>query len=161
MRPESFIKWVSLVLSCGAAAAVVFALFPGRAHGQQSGRAEMMDFKAPLENYPPPNEAQAKTLLEGDKAEPQTGGWFLLTGVKVKTFSTNGTLQMVAESPQCLFDSMRRIVSSAGPLQVKTADGNFFLEGEGFSLQQTNLNLIISNRVHTIIRNMPSRSSLP
>ena len=131
------------------------------ARGQRAGQAELMDFKAPLENYPPPNESQAKTLLEGAKAEPQSGGWFLLTGVKLTTYNTNGAPQMVAESPHCFFDSVRRIVSSPGPLQVKTADGSFFLEGEGFSLRQTNMNLIISNQVHMIIRNMPSRSFLP
>jgi hypothetical protein len=137
------------------------ALLASAALGQQVEKAELMDFQAPLENYPPPNAAQAKTLLEGAKAEPQPGGWFLLTGVKLKTFSTNGTLELLAESPQCLFDSVRRTVSSTGPLQVKKADGTFYLEGEGFLLQPTNFNLIISNRVHTVIRNAPGRSSKP
>jgi hypothetical protein len=159
MRSESIIKWAALAFGCGLVA--ILTRVNSVARAQPTGRAELMDFRAPLENYPPPYENQAKTLLEGAKAEPQTGGWFLLTGVKLQTFSTNGTLQLLAEAPHCFFDSVHRVVRSAGPLQVKTADGNFQLEGDGFLLQQTNLNLIISNRVHTIIRNTPAQSFIP
>jgi hypothetical protein len=145
----------------GAIMALFATLLAGAAPGEPAAKAELTEFRAPLENYPSPNEAQAKTLLEGAKAEPQPGGWFLLTDVKLKTFSTNGTLELLAESPQCFFDSVRRTVSSAGPLQVRKADGTFYLEGEGFLLQPTNSNLTISNRVHTVIRNLPGRSSKP
>jgi hypothetical protein len=161
MQSEPAMQRACQVLAGGAIGALVAALLAGAARGEPLAKAELTDFRAPLENYPPPNEAQAKTLLEGAKAEPQPGGWFLLTDVKLKTFSTNGTLELLAESPQCFFDSVRRTVSSAGPLQVRKADGTFYLEGEGFLLRPTDFNLTISNRVHTVIRNAPGRSSKP
>lgn len=161
MRPERAITGAFKASARGLIGVLGLVLLIGTTRGQQVGRAELMDFRAPLENYPPPNEAQAKTLLEGARAEPQPDGWFLLTSVKLSTFSTNGTLELVAEAPHCFFDSVHRIITSAGPLQVKKADGSFFLEGEGFLLRQTDFNLIISNRVHTIIRNAPGRLSKP
>jgi hypothetical protein len=161
MQSESVIQRGSAVWAGGTVTLLIAGLLAGGAHGDQVGRAELTDFRAPLENYPPPNATQAKTLLEGAKAEPQPGGWFLLTGVKLKTFSTNGTLELLAESPQCFFDSVQRTVSSAGPLQVRKVDGTFYLEGVGFLLQPTNSNLTISNRVHTVIRNLPGKSSIP
>jgi hypothetical protein len=65
----------------------------------------------------------------------------------------NGQPEMLVESPQCVFDSMRREVASDGPLHVQSADGKMNLDGRGFLWQQTNSFLMISNRVRTIIRN--------
>src|SRR5688500_16060517 len=62
---------------------------------------EGMDFRVPLETHIPPHQAQVKTLLEGAKAQPLSGGRILLTRATVKTFETNGTLQMVASTPEC------------------------------------------------------------
>jgi hypothetical protein len=161
MRPEPATGTLARTPLRCLAAALGLLLLASRGSAQQVGRAELMDFRAPLENFPPPNEAQAKTLLEGARAEPQANGWFLLTGVKLTTFSTNGTVELLAEAPHCYFDSVHRTVTSAGPLQVKKADGTFILEGEGFLLRQTDFNLIISNKVHTTIQNVPARMSKP
>lgn len=110
------------------------------------------DFKVGLENYPPPNEAQPKTMLEGAQAQLQPDGLYSLKEAKLKTFSTNGTLEIIAETPQCVFDSPKRTASSDRQLQLRTSDGRFFIEGEGFLWTQASSSLIISNRVHTIIR---------
>ena len=122
---------------------------------------EASDFKYQIENYPPPNEAQIKTLLEGARAKAQSAGMILITEAKLKTFSTNGTLEMLAQTPKCTLDSVQKTVSSSGPLQIETTDGRFLLEGEGFLLQQTNSQLIISNRVHTVLRSEPGKTLIP
>lgn len=150
----------------GILAAVVIGIpvvlvFTGLLHAQQMTGIEAMDFKIQLEMYPPPNETQVKTLLEGAKAEPGPNGRILLSAASVKTFETNGTLQLVADAPKCVFDSTGKTVSSDGALKVHTADGKFVLEGQGFVLQQTNSDLVISNNVHTIIWNMTDRLSKP
>ena len=152
MRAELIFKRGILAIGCGVASALGFALFSGTAAGQQMTGVEAMDFKIELENYTPPFEAQPKTLLESAKVQPQPGGIILLTEAKLKTFSTNGTLELLAQSPHCTFDSNRRIASSPGPLQLQTGDGRFFTEGQGFLWDQTNSSLVISNRVHTITR---------
>ncbi len=121
----------------------------------------LLNFKAALENHPAPYETQIKTLLEGDKAFLQSGGLIVLTGVKVRTFGTNGAAEMIALAPHCIFDSGGRMVSSTGFLQVQSADGKFLLEGEGFTLGQTNALLILSNRVHTVVRFAPGTVTQP
>ena len=74
-----------------------------------------------------------------------------VTGAKGQTFRKNGEGELVVEAPQCVYDSEQRLVSSPGPLHLQTADGSFVLEGEGFSWQQANAVLFVSNRVHTVV----------
>ena len=68
-----------------------------------------------------------------------------------RTFRVTGEGEMTVEAPQCVYDPGQRSISSSGPLHMKTADGKFSIEGEGFLWQQTNSTLLVSNRVHTII----------
>jgi lipopolysaccharide export system protein LptA len=103
------------------------------------------------EFHNPPHEKQLKSLLEGAKIEPLTNGQYLCTEAKLQTFRPDGTGEMVVEAPSCVFDSQLRSINSPGRLEVRTADGKFSIAGDGFSLQQTNSNLTISNHVHTII----------
>ena len=58
---------------------------------------------------------------------------------------------MTAATPECVYDSARRSISSSGPLHMQIAEGKFSIEGEGFLFQQTNSTLWVSNRVHTIL----------
>lgn len=150
MRPETTLN--RGISGTASRCALVLLLFIGTAGAQQPAGVEAMDFKLELENYAPPYEAQPRTLLESAKVQPQPGGKILLTDAKLKTFSTNGTLELLAQSPQCSFDSTRRTASSPMPLQLHTGDGRFFTEGEGFLWDQTNSSLVISNRVHTTLR---------
>jgi hypothetical protein len=144
-----------LDFGCCTALALGFAVFTGSLRAQQMGGMETTDFKAQLENHPPPNEVQVKTLLESAKVKTLPGGRFLLTGgQKIKTFGTNGVLETLIETPQCIFDSELRSISSTSMLQFRTADGRLFTEGEGF-LFHTNRTLFLSNRVHTVISNTP------
>jgi lipopolysaccharide export system protein LptA len=111
----------------------------------------VQNFRVEPERYPPPNERQAKSLLEGSRAEPLPGGRLEVSGARLQTFRTNGQVEMVVVAPRCEFDQSTRSVRSAGPISVKTADGSFSIEGEGFLWQQTTSFLAISNRVVTVI----------
>jgi hypothetical protein len=128
------------------------------ASAQTNSTTKVKDFSVP-DYYDPPHEMQLKTLLQGAEAEPGSEGLIVITNAKLRTFGENGQLQMLVEAPHCVFDSVRRVVSSPGPLRVRSADGKLNLEGEGFLWQQTNSNLIISNRVRTIIQTLPGTSS--
>jgi hypothetical protein len=116
------------------------------------GNTVIKDFAVP-EKYDAPNEKQLKTLLEGAEAEPQPGGFILIRNVKWQSFAETGQTQLVVKAPACVLDSVQRSVSSDGRLEAVIGDGRFFIEGEGFSIQQTNLVLNISMRVHSVIHN--------
>ncbi|MFO1478419.1 MAG: hypothetical protein U1F98_17440 [Verrucomicrobiota bacterium] len=120
-------------------------------HAQGSARTRVNDFAVP-ENYPPPHETQLKSLLKGKQAEPLEDGRILILSAELQTFSETGVRQMLVEAPNCVFDPAKKTVSSAGPLSVRYGDGQFRLEGEGFLYQEDGL--IVSNQVHTSIRNV-------
>ncbi|HOX56161.1 MAG TPA: LptA/OstA family protein [Candidatus Paceibacterota bacterium] len=98
-----------------------------------------------------PHDTQMKALIEGAQAQQQADKRWLVTKAKYQTFSPTGEGELVVEAPECLFDPTHRSISSAGPLQVQTANGRFAIKGEGFVRQQTNATLLVSNRVHTTI----------
>src|ERR1051325_6686780 len=106
-----------------------------------------------LQSYDAPNRGKVKLLLEAPNGESMPDSQILLTDAKLKSFATNGVLERVAESPQCVFNYAQRTVSSAGPLFIYSADKQSQLHGLGFWLQLTNSHFIISNEVHIIIRN--------
>lgn len=133
----------ALLLTLAAAAACLVS-------AQTNSNSKVKDFSVP-DYYDPPNEKQMKTLLQGAEAEPEADGLIRITAVKLSKFAEDGRLQMLMEAPQCVFDSLRRSVSSPGPLHMRYADGKVSLEGEGFLWQQTNSVLIISNKVRTVI----------
>jgi lipopolysaccharide export system protein LptA len=110
---------------------------------------EVKGFKV-TEYYPPPHERQLKSLLEGDRAQPQADGRTLIMGSKLQTFTETGEPELLVEAPECWQDPKTHSVNSAGPLHAQTADGKFSIEGEGFYCQQTNSSLFISNHVHTV-----------
>lgn len=117
----------------------------------QVSRGKIKNFTVP-EYFEPPHETQVKSLFHGAEAEPQTNGLYLITQIKLETFSEDGVKQMHAEALHCIYDANDHSASSAGPMQAQTADGKFFVEGVGFLWRQTNSSLIISNRVHTVLR---------
>jgi lipopolysaccharide transport protein LptA len=103
------------------------------------------------EFYEPPRQKQMKFLLKGARAEQRGKGEVWFTQPQWQTFRQTGESELLMQAPECLYDSSSRSISSAGPLQFRTTDGKFFLGGEGFLWRQTNSNLTISNRIHTII----------
>ena len=152
----------ALALSAALMAMVACGILLTTANAQpvNDTHATAFRFKVQLENYPPPDQAQIKTLLEGAKAEPQGSGLILMTEAWLKTFRTNGILEFQVHSPRCLLDVVQRTVSSTGLLEIiQTGENGFSVKAEGFLLQ-TNSTLILSNRVHTVIRNSRGKSPL-
>jgi lipopolysaccharide export system protein LptA len=141
--------WVAESLrGVGFGLALGFLLSSGVAHGQRVVEGKGFKF---AEYYEAPHEAQMKLLLEGEKGQPGAGGRILIAGAKLHTFRENGEAEMAVETPECVYDPVQRTVSSARLLQVRTLEGKFQLEGEGFMWQHTNSSLLVSNRVHTFV----------
>jgi lipopolysaccharide export system protein LptA len=105
------------------------------------------------EPYGPPHETQTKSLLEGGQALVMPDGSAMLSDeVILRTFSETNTLQLIVKARECFYNATNHQVNSAGPIQMQTADGRFTIDGVGFLWQQTNLSLVISNDVHTVIQ---------
>jgi hypothetical protein len=147
-------------LAAGLVGCFVFCLAVALA--QTPPNNTIKNFRAPLEYFDPPHELQMKSFLEGAEAEPQSGGLILIRDAKLQTFREDGTREMTVITPQCFFDSEQHTVSSAGPIQVQTADNKLLLKGdEGFLWRQGNSDLLISNRVDTIVRGSLTNSFTP
>ena len=104
------------------------------------------------EYYSSPHDLQMKSLISGREAQPQAGGRYVIKGLRIETFDENGARQAVVEAPECVYDGAKRVASSASHLRVVSGRGQFVVEGEGFLWQQDESKLLISNRVHTIVR---------
>jgi hypothetical protein len=141
-------------LGAAALPAVFCLLFSlAIAADQKQPNSTIKGFKAPLQYFEPPHELQVKTFLEGTEAEPGTNNTILIHNAKLQTYHEDGSWEMTAKAPLCFWDSRQQTVSSAGPLEVKTADEKyaFLHQGVGFIWTQTNSDLIISNNVYTTI----------
>ena len=116
-------------------------------------------FQAPLEYFEPPHELQMKSFLEGAQADPGTDGVIIIQNAKLQTFREDGTKEMLVKAPQCIFDSRRYTVSSAGPFQMQTS--NVMVQGVGFFWKQTNSELLISNQQVTTVTGQMTNSFKP
>lgn len=118
---------------------------------QQFPLGQFRDFSLP-EYYDVPYATQMKSLLQGEEAVPEGEGKILIKKLKLETFREDGTGEFVMRADDCLYDTQRRTATSPGRLEMKTADDRFLTEGEGFLWRENESVLIISNRVHTVIR---------
>ncbi len=107
-----------------------------------------------------------KSLLFGSTAVQQPNGLVNVTEMRVETYTyldNARVLEMIVESPACVFDFRTKTASSAGPMKAYRVDGSFTLEGVGFQWCQTNSQLSVSNQVRTLIRSdlflSPAKSS--
>jgi lipopolysaccharide export system protein LptA len=101
--------------------------------------------------YGSPNEQQVKYKLYFASSDVVSGN-ALLKVVKIEQYAiAGGKPQLIAETPECLYDQRHSTVNSAKTLQVHAQDGRFFVEGVGFFLQISNSSLVISNNVHSIL----------
>jgi len=126
----------------------------GSNRAQQPPLGHATDFTSDT-YFEPPNQQQVKMRLSGAEASPLPGGLLDVSRLKVEMFDTNGVTQAVVRAPQCFYAPLDGQANSAGRLEIRSGDGKFFLEGEGFLLRQTNWSLTISNRVRTVIE-MPA-----
>jgi len=123
----------------------------------QFGRgSRVKDFKFPDFFEPVPGQPRTnrlRTLITGAEAEPHLSGIVYVKEMRIERYQEDGRTNLIATAPTCVVDANQRVVSSTGRLEVVTANGQLFLEGNrGFYCQLTNFNLIVSNQVRTVIR---------
>ena len=118
------------------------------------------DFSS-VEYYDPPYQMQIKSRLGGAEAIPQPNGLILVRQLKLETFGTNGQPEYVIEAPECLYDQIKGTANSAGPLEVRQADGQVRQTGVGFWWRQEDEFLTISNHSVTEIMAGPKFKFIP
>jgi hypothetical protein len=111
---------------------------------------ERKHFRQALEYFPPPHATQIKTLLSGDTARMDPGGKIFMTGAKVTMFDENGELVATAETAECVFDTRTHYLTSTSHVHAVRLPFQDSIEGDGFSYQQTNSFMVISNNVRTV-----------
>jgi hypothetical protein len=131
-------------------------------HAQQTLSGHASDFTS-VEYFDVPNEKQMKTRLSGTDALPlpDNNGSVRIKNLKLETFNTNGTPGLIIEAPACVYDTVNNVANSAGPLQVRSADGRFRLNGVGFLWRQDDSYLGVSNQVDTVIKSGSIKFSAP
>ncbi len=112
-----------------------------------------------VEYFAQPNPTQMKSRLSGAEAQPLPGGLLIIKQFKLETFNTNGSPQVVANAPECIYDTLHNTANSAGHLQLQSGDGKIRTEGDGFLWRQDVSFLTISNQVHTVIETGPEMNA--
>jgi hypothetical protein len=97
------------------------------------------------EYYPAPQASQPKSQVQGAHAQRLSAERYQVTAARLTTFKPDGSREVLIQAPECIYNQINRSASSAGPLQMRTADGKFLIEGVGFLWQQTNSSIFISN----------------
>lgn len=105
--------------------------------------------------FEPPDDAKVKMKMSGVEASPLPGGLMDVKQLRVELFSTNGVSRMVATAPRCTFAPLEAVADSPGHLELRSGDGKFFVEGDGFNFvwRQEATALSLSNHVHTVMLN--------
>jgi hypothetical protein len=128
-----------------------FAFAPG-VRAQKNGIQQANNFVS-TEYYGPTNQQQVKSILSGAEALPQPGGLLLIKQLKLEMFNPAGKLEWVVNAPECVYDMLKGVANSPGHLEVRSGDGKFRVEGEGFLWRQSDSFLTISNHVRTVVEN--------
>lgn len=93
-----------------------------------------------------------KARFTGASSISQSATLHLVRQFRVETYRDDGTPELVGEAPECLLNLSTKDISSAGPLAVRQADGQFTVRGEGFVWHHESGRLVLSNKVHTTFR---------
>lgn len=112
-----------------------------------AGRGVTKGFKFP--DYD--QQRRLKSMLTGKEARAEASDHIRITALHVETYREDGKVELVVEAPECIFDRKSRVASSGGSVEARSADGRFFISGEGFEWRQLDSHLVLSNRVHTIL----------
>ena len=134
-----------------AAGGLIFLAGPLDGFGQQEVLGNATDFTSD-EYFQPPNQQRVKMRLTGTSASPLPGGILDITNLKIETFNLNGQTQAVVTAPECLYAQYDGVASSAGHLELRTADGKIDITGDGFLWRQSDNSLTISNNVHSVVK---------
>jgi hypothetical protein len=132
-----------------AATALFGAAMSGRAQQIPEG-GSATDFSS-VDYFEAPNQQQIKSRMSGANAEMLAGGLLLIKKLELEEFDEKGKLQFIITAPECVYDPTKGVANSAGPLHLRTGDGQLQNDGEGFLWQQNDSLLTISNQVQTVI----------
>jgi len=145
MRPGGKQFWLVL-------AAMIFFIAVELNRAQQLPAAHATSFSTDM-YYEVPNEDKIKMRLSGSESLPLPGGFLDVKNMKVETYFTNGSVQMLAESPQCTLRYAEGVADSPGHLEMRSGDGKIHVAADGFLLvlKQDAMSLTLSNHVHTVI----------
>jgi hypothetical protein len=111
--------------------------------------------------FEPPNQQRVKMRLTGTSASPLPGGALDIANLKIETFNLSGQSEAVVHAPECIYAPYDGLASSAGHLELQTADGKIVVTGDGFLWRQSDNSLTISNNVHTVIKMKALQPNLP
>ncbi|HTD88817.1 MAG TPA: LptA/OstA family protein, partial [Candidatus Binatia bacterium] len=100
-----------------------------------------------------------KTLITGWSAETQPNGLQLIDHPRITHFFPDGRTNVVATSLACFLDIKQRTVFSTNSLTMVAGTNQMTVEGIGYFGHLTNLFLIFSNDVKTVIRQELASSS--
>lgn len=128
-------------------AAAIWLVLPAIYAQPSIGRGVTKGFRFP--DYD--EQRRLKSMLTGKEARAEAGDRILITDLRVETYGADGKVDMIVEAPQCVFDRKSRVATSAGGVEAHSADGRFFISGEGFEWRQADAHLFLSNRVHTVL----------
>ena len=91
--------------------------------------------------FEPPHEQQVKARLSCAEALPLPGALFDLKKMRVEEFNADGKLQAEVRAPQCTYAMLDHVANSAGHMELKSGDGKFHVEGDGFSWRESESSL--------------------
>ena len=141
-----------------AASVVLLCLFRNVSLSQPATPTVIKGFNI-SKYFPAPHFAQMEMKLTGTEGIELPGKQFQVTQPRLVTFEKNGSRAFEIEAPKCNYNDSARTLDSTGRLLAKTGEGQFTIEGEGFSFQQKLGILIISNNVQAIIINPTNKNS--
>ena len=152
---KGIMPWL-LLLAVGLTGLAGRAQTPNVLGGKAKG-IKFPEYYPPKAGQPP----ELKSLLTGDSARPLPNGQVLVDNLRIIDFKEKGLTNFAAESPQCRFDALSRLVWSEKLLTIRSPDDRFFIEGTGFLWNQASSSLTLSNQVRTLIRKPATPSSSP
>jgi hypothetical protein len=138
------------------AALVLLSLALINAGAQQFPLAGSMSDFSSSQYFEPPYQQQVKSRISGAEAQQITEELWLIKQVKIEKFDATGKLQVVAEAPECVYDHINGVANSPGELHIRSGNGQWRINGEGFLWRQNDSWLTISNQVHTVIVKPPA-----
>lgn len=110
------------------------------------------DFNADF-YFEEPHGDKIQARMSGAEALPVTGGMLDVKKFQLEVFETNGTSLMTAASPFCTFAPLESEVHSSDHLMMRSGNGMFQVEADGFSIvrKEAAISIVLSNNVNTVI----------
>jgi hypothetical protein len=103
-----------------------------------------------------------KGLFSGEQGRHLSNSLYFVIGMRLEHHEPDGTTNLLARAPECLFDTGTHMAWSTGRLEIVGMGGALTIQGnQGFQANMTNSTLIISNRVRTVIQRSLLNESKP